>query len=254
MTNPVVGRGKTETNVAGNPDNTPTKIDTLTADQVYANISAKFKSRIGTQWNMGADAINRINSISTVDDYTKSQLTQIGVILKKLNYPVKNTEASVKTLLLNDADLIPLVGQSRTAVDLINSLNKSYLPGLDTQVATPNLPSRSVYKYQQKDLETIANNAYQAALGRDATKEELTMQLAKIKPMVDAGTLTTTKKVVNPNTKKMENVSTQTPGFSQASAQASIEEQLKAANPEAYQRNKALAFSKDLNSVLGGGL
>jgi len=72
--------------------------------------------------------------------------------------------------------------------------------------------------------------------------------------MVDAGTLTTTKEVINPKTKQKENVSTQTPGFSQASAQAKIEEQLKAANPEAYQRNKALSFSKDLNSVLGGGM
>ena len=255
LKNEVVGRGKSTANqTVSNPDNTPAKIETLTADQLYQNISAKFKSRVAGQWNMGPDAVSRMNSVSSVEDYNPAQLTQIGIILKKLNYPVKNTIASVKTLLLNDSDLIPLVAKSKTAADLIAALNKSYLPGLDTQVATPNLPSRSVYKYQQKDLEAVVNNAFQSALGRDATQKELTDQLAKIQPAVDAGTLTTTKEVINPKTKQKENVSTQTPAFSQASAQASIEEQLKAANPEAYQRNKALAFSKDLNSVLGGGM
>lgn len=250
MTENVVGRKKA---TYGTPPAPSTPSTTPSPAPTPVNAITKANEKLGA---LGIPGLNpdATAAVSSAEEYTPAQLTQIGLILKKLNYSVKNTAASVKTLLATDPDLIQLTQSSKTYADLITTLNNQYLPGLDTTQAKTNYPSRNVYQYKPEDVYAIANTAYQNALGRDATEEEKKKTYASLLPQINAGTVSVSKDVLNKKTGKMETVTTQTPAFSQASATAEIEKKLKAANPEAYNRNKALKFSSELNSILAGGM
>jgi hypothetical protein len=114
------------------------------------------------------------------------------------------------------------------------------------------LPQKQVYLYDNDAIKGIIDNTLTNVLGRKATSDENKQFFAKLKEMINEGTVTTTTtKVVGG--KKM-NVSTTTPGFSQEAAAMEIEKQIKAGTPgqkEDYLQKKSLDFA-DFLSQLGG--
>jgi hypothetical protein len=118
--------------------------------------------------------------------------------------------------------------------------------------AEERLPQKQVYLYDNDAIKGIIDNTLTSVLGRKATADENKQFIAKIREMVNEGSVTTTTtKVVGG--KKM-NVSTTTPGFSQEAAAMEIEKQIKsgtAGQKEDYLQKKSLDFA-DFLSQLGG--
>jgi hypothetical protein len=118
----------------------------------------------------------------------------------------------------------------------------------------PNLPDRSITKIDPEITKAIANAAFQSAYMRDGTEEEITniLKAAGVDKMIAQGTLTTTKKVKNPKTGQLENVTTTTPGFNAQTAQLSIEDKLKELNPDEFDRTKRIDFASWLSKNVMG--
>jgi trehalose-6-phosphatase len=70
--------------------------------------------------------------------------------------------------------------------------------------------------------------------------------------MISTGTLSTTKEVFNPVTKKMENKIVTTPGFSAEKAAATVEKAIRQATPEDVARKERVDFTGWLFETLGG--
>lgn len=113
------------------------------------------------------------------------------------------------------------------------------------------MPSRQVYMYDPATINSIIDKTLSSTLGRKATASEQKDFYTAIKKMIDEGTVTTTKTVVNPKTGKSEKVTIQTPGFTQEKAQTYIEEKLKTESPQDYQEKKSLEFADFLFGMRG---
>ena len=89
---------------------------------------------------------------------------------------------------------------------------------------------------------------------RDADEQEIKdiLKKAGVDKMIAEGTVTTTKKVKNPKTGKLENVTTTTPGFNAQTAQLTIEDKLKELNPDEYDRTKRIEWSSWISKNLAG--
>jgi hypothetical protein len=114
------------------------------------------------------------------------------------------------------------------------------------------LPQRSIQKIDPIVIKDFVSGIYEKTLGRTATEDEKTEWYSKLKPTIEGGTVTETKKVRNKKTGKMENVSITTPGFNQQATQISIQEKLKEANPDDYDRQKRMDFSTWLSQNVAG--
>ena len=193
--------------------------------------------------------------ISLLEGLSSSQLQQLGTMLKKMGYSVKSNIGSVKQLFMTEPELIALRDQvvkaSGTGSDLISILNQVYIPLADS--TTEQLPTRTIGQQDPKVLEGIVDDIYQKTLKRNATAQEKASHLAAAQEKIQQGTLTTTKKVKNPKTGQMENVTTVEPSFSQAGFQEDIQSQLKKLNPDDFDRAKRLEFMSWLSSSTVGG-
>ena len=137
-------------------------------------------------------------------------------------------------------------GAKLTPMDILNqTMNNS---------GTANLPDRNITKIDQTTLNAIANAAFQAANMRDGSEDEIkdVLKKAGIDKIIAEGSVTTTKKVKNATTGKLENVTTTTPGFNAQTAQMSIEEKLKEINPDEYDRTKRIEWQSWLSKNLAG--
>ena len=117
---------------------------------------------------------------------------------------------------------------------------------------TAALPQRSIQKIDPIVIKDFVSGIYEKTLGRTATEDEKNQWYDKLKPTIEGGTVTETKKVKNKKTGKLENVSTTTPGFSQQASQITIEQKLKEANPDDYDRQKRMDFSTWLSQNVAG--
>ena len=88
---------------------------------------------------------------------------------------------------------------------------------------------------------------------RKASEEEKAKHIADFKDSIEKGTLTTTKKVKNPKTGKLENVTTVESDFSQNKMTTSIDKKLETENPEDFDRAKRIGFNNFLTQNMGGG-
>jgi hypothetical protein len=225
-----------------------------TTSGTNSNINSTIESKLGS-FNIKTVKTSNVDGSLNLESLGPTQITQLGKLLKKMGYSgITSQGASVKAKILTDPVLSQFAAKSSDFTSFYNNLISDYLPGLDTQTAAANYPSRNVYKYQPQDIYDIVNNVYKDILGRDATDQEKQKQYASLKPMIDAGTLSTTSKVKNPKTGKIEVVTTQTPGFSQKAAEAQITKTAKTENAGQFDRKKALDFSSALNNVLSGGM
>lgn len=118
--------------------------------------------------------------------------------------------------------------------------------------------ARSVYQYSPEQIDADINEVAQKILGRkivDADKQadwykDLTKGLNK---MISKGTVTTTKLVKNKKTGKLEQVTTQTPKFTQEKAAETIEAAITEADPISLQRKQDLDFANWAFNKMGGG-
>lgn len=121
------------------------------------------------------------------------------------------------------------------------------------------LPSRQIYQYTPEQRDAVINKGAQSILGRnlseDDKKQPWYSDLAgAIQSMMDAGTVTTTKKVKNPKTGKLENVTTSTPSYSEEKALSKVGSAIQAA-PELtddLQRKRESDFGNWIMKQIGG--
>lgn len=174
--------------------------------------------------------------------------------LKSQNYISKNQAvdparvASIWTTAVSEASKYYSAtgGQNKMTVDKILALYSKGNASQDT------LPTRQVYKYNDEDVKAMIIDAYSNAIGRPATQDEIDATMKTVKPMLETGTLSTTKQVKNKKTGKMENVVVQEAGPTKASVTSQIEKQAIAAAPEQADIKNRVYFADWLSKNLAG--
>jgi hypothetical protein len=121
----------------------------------------------------------------------------------------------------------------------------------------PSLPSRNIYQYTEADKISMLNEVSQSLRGQDITEEDKSAKWYKdlkksIDNMISTGTLSTSKKVTNPKTGKLEVQTVQTPGFSKEQLAVSAEKAIRKATPEEVARKERVDFTGWLFDSLGG--
>lgn len=130
--------------------------------------------------------------------------------------------------------------------------------GSSKKAGGPSLPSRQVYQYAPEQLAAKIDETAQSILGRAITDTDKTASWYKdlnkaLNKMVMQGTVTTTKKVRNPKTGKMENVTIQKPEVTAESITQQITGALKTADPVSLQRQQDLEIENWFLSRMGRG-
>ena len=114
------------------------------------------------------------------------------------------------------------------------------------------LPQRSIQKIDPVVIKDFVSGIYEKTLGRIATEDEKAEWYEKLKPTIEGGTVSVTRKIKNKKTGKLENVTETTPGFSQQKAAINIEQKLKETNPDDYDRQTRMDFSTWLSQNVAG--
>ena len=119
------------------------------------------------------------------------------------------------------------------------------------------LPSRQIYQYTDADKQKMIDDVSVTLRGQGITDADKSAKWYKdlkksIDNMISTGTLSTTKDVFNPITKKMERKIITTPGFSQEQAAATAEKAIRQATPEDVARKERVDFTGWLFETLGG--
>ena len=192
---------------------------------------------------------------SILNSLTPGQLTELGKLLKKMGYSVKENRSSIQNLFKTELELEQTVTNAvmagGTGSSLISELKKIYIPfGTSGEEG---LPSRTITKQDPLVLGEIIDKSYQTKYLRKATAEEKARHIADFKNSIEKGTLTTTKKVKNPKTGKLENVTTVESDFSQDKMTTSIDKKLETENPKDFDRAKRIGFNNFLAENMGGG-
>jgi hypothetical protein len=113
----------------------------------------------------------------------------------------------------------------------------------------PNLPDRRIQQIPDATLNAIIDRVSQAKLQRDINDPiQRASLLKKIKAQLAEGTVTTTKKVKNPKTGKIENV-TVSSGMSPEDIQIQLGEDLEKSNAQDYELAKTLEFNSILSRI-----
>jgi hypothetical protein len=114
----------------------------------------------------------------------------------------------------------------------------------------PNLPRRNIQNISDATINAIIDKVSQSKLQRDITDPVQRASIVEnIKKQIAEGTLTTTKKIKNPKTGKLEEV-TQTTGMSPEDIQLQLAEDLEKTNAQDYELSKRLEFNTALNRIL----
>lgn len=121
-----------------------------------------------------------------------------------------------------------------------------------------NIPSRSIYQSSPEQLAAKIDDVAQSLLGRTITEEDKAQKWYKglnktLNDMVMQGTVTTSKKVKNPKTGKVENVTIQKPEVTAEGIQQTITGALEEADPASLERKKNLDFANWAFKKMGGG-
>jgi hypothetical protein len=113
----------------------------------------------------------------------------------------------------------------------------------------PNLPDRRVQNLPDSTINAIIDNISQVKLKRDINDPVQRAELLKkIKAQLAEGTVTTNKKVKNPKTGKLENVSVSS-GMNLEDIQIQIGKELETSNAQDYELSKRLEFHSELDKI-----
>jgi hypothetical protein len=218
-----------------------TSIPSLDANRIKEILKAKgveFNAPDGTTIGAG-DAL--------FDSFNKAQKKQIQSIMGKLGYKSQGIN-ELKTLL---AAWYPTIYDSVTNFSQLYTSLASDLLVSDID-KDKNLPQRAIGSYDPTAIKSWIDGIYVSTLGRAATKEELDTRFDEVKPLLEYGTLTTSKKELNEATGQTELVTRSEKGFDQEAEQQTIEEKLKLLNPDDYDRQQRINFSDWLSKNVAG--
>ena len=184
---------------------------------------------------------------SLFDSFNQAQKKQIQSIMGKLGYKSQGIN-ELKTLL---AAWYPTVYDSATNfAQLYTSLASDLLVSdIDKD---KNLPQRAIGSYDPTAIKGWIDGIYLSTLGRAATEQELNTRFDEVKPLLEAGTLTTSKKEFNKATGQTELVTRTDKSFDQPGVEQTIEEKLKHLNPDDYDRQQRISFSDWLSKNVAG--
>jgi hypothetical protein len=127
----------------------------------------------------------------------------------------------------------------------------------NADAAAAALPQRQIYQYAEADRIKMIDDVSQTLRGQGVTEADKSAKWYKdlrksIDNMIATGTVTTTSKVKNPLTGKLENKIVSTPGFSQEQVAATAEKAIRQATPEDVARKERVDFTSWMLGTLGG--
>lgn len=221
-----------------------------------------------------SDLINGINSLletkvgtnlqvtlkgnpNLVDSLRPDELGAIGKLLKKMGFPVRASNESIRTLLNTDMAFQEIARQVGAGgfPQFYQAIANDYNPALDgSKKEKEYLPTRSLTDITDEQIGKIIDNASLATIGRVLPKKQRDAEIAKNRKLADQGTLTTTEKTKDPKTGKPMLVTKSKTPFTAEKVTLQLDESLKTSNPKQYQLNKSLGFQDELTKVLSGGI
>jgi len=205
------------------------------------------------------DQISNINNkqyipskpILFLESLTKPQMSKLGKLLKEMGYTVRANKEGIKYLFATAPELQEILKTSNNSYSkLIENIQKDRLVFDDEEKEV--LPTRTITEQDPNVIKSIIDKIYLKEGMRRATPEEKQKIFEEIKKDIAEGTLTTTKKVKNPKTGKMENVTTVKSAFSQGKFEAGLEEKFRKENPKDFDTAKRIEFSNFLNQRVYG--
>jgi hypothetical protein len=201
------------------------------------------KRTLTTQPNVGF--VNNVYKEFWSDEAVKAKVKSAMVRAGRTDVNDVTAYAQWQQVVNASAELYS-TGAKLTPMDILNQTM--------TNSGTANLPDRNITKIDPTIVNAIANAAFQSAYMRDGNEEEIKdiLKKAGVDKMIAEGSVTTTKKVKNPKTGKLENVTTTTPGFNAQTAQLTIEDKLKELNPDEFDRTKRIEWQSWLSKNLAG--
>lgn len=183
------------------------------------------------------------------DSFNQAQKREIQKIMGKLGYKSQGIN-ELKTLL---ATWYPTIYDSVTNfAQLYTSLASDLLITDGDKEKKEALPQRAIGSYDPTAIKGWIDSIYVSTLGRAATKEELDTRFDEVKPLLEYGTLTTSKKEFNEATGQTELVTRSDKGFDQEAEQQTIEEKLKLLNPDDFDRQQRIGFADWLSKNVAG--
>lgn len=186
------------------------------------------------------------NAIEFLATLTDEQYTEVAKILKRLNYDVYD-KGALKSVLINYfEEIFPVKDYS----ELITKLKGRAITGTGEDEA--NLPDRRIGQIDRGTLIDIAQSVANKGMFK-LTEQELNEVIAPWEKKLAKGTLTTTKKVRNPKTGKMENVTTTTAAFRQQEEEKALEQKLRETRPQQFELATAINFDAEFKKILAGG-
>ena len=214
-----------------------------------------FKGKAGATGSNVATDPYIIDLIET----TPQDRLAISKLLKAAGYKVTASSKYNKRLgdaytQVNQELAVERARSGRPELSLRDFLVENKQPASD---GAPNLPSRNIYQYTEADKIQMLNEVSQTLRGQDITPEDQSAKWYKdlkksLDNMISTGTLSTSKKVTNPKTGKLEIQTVQTPGFSKEQIAATAEKAIRKATPQEVARKERVDFTGWLFDTLGG--
>jgi hypothetical protein len=221
------------------PSSTPS-LDTKRIQEILKSKGVEINAPDGTTIGAGD---------SLFDSFNRAQKMQIQKIMGKLGYKSQGIN-ELKTLL---AAWYPTVYDSATNFSqLYTSLASDLLVSDIDADKDKNLPQRAIGAYDPTAIKGWIDGIYLSTLGRAATEQELNTRFEEVKPLLESGTLTTSKKQFNEATGQTELVTRTEKEFDQTAQQQTIEEQLKLLNPDDFDRQQRIGFADWLSKNVSG--
>ena len=249
--NNVVGTGNYKPGTQIPPNIAAPATDLIFIQEINKRLASVGQSvQIGTAGSIPAPAADAI-----LKNLTPGQLTELGRLLKKMGYSVKENRGSIQALFLTEPELIATAANAviagGTGSSLISELKKIYIP-LGTS-GEENLPTRSIRKVSDVTANSIIDAVSQSSLRKNINDPAERAQLVKqIKEKFEEGTVTSTKKVKNLKTGKLESVST-TSGPTSEEIQLGLAKELETKYAGDFELNQTLQFHDFLNKMTSRG-
>lgn len=240
------------------PNQTPTQGQNIAQMNMPGLASDLAKLGVNVQIGGQIGGVTPSVNFNILESLSTEQLATIAKMLKKMGYSVKANRGSIKNLFYTEPELAELLkgvnSTSRSGSSLINALSSIYIPIGSSE--EPALPTRTITEYDPKVLSDIIDKVYLSQGKRRATAAEKKTIIDSVQEDIRQGTLTTTKKVKNPKTGKMENVTTVQSAFSQNKFESQLEQGFAQKNPQDFDISKRIDFNKWLmdNMPSDGGM
>jgi hypothetical protein len=222
------------------PPSSTSSLDTKRIQQILTSKGVKYNAPDGTTIGAG-DAL--------FDSFNMPQKKQIQSIMSKLGYKAQGIN-ELKTLLAVNYNTI--YDSVTNFAQLYTSLASDLLVSDIDKDKKEALPQRAIGSYDPTAIKSWIDSIYVSTLGRAATKEELDTRFDEVKPLLEYGTLTTSKKEFNEATGQTELVTRSEKGFDQEAEQQTIEEKLKLLNPDDFDRQQRIGFADWLSKNVAG--